>query len=91
MEKRNTLGSDVTGVVGATMSMRDDFRQVGELVWLCAQTMRQVTRAEMGSTVNCPFKAQVMQLEEASRQIEIIADRLPSRWDRDLAGRSETA
>lgn len=66
------------------MSMRDDFRQVGELVWLCAQTMRRLTRTEMGSTVDCPFKAQVLQLEDASRQIEIIADRLSARWDKEL-------
>lgn len=73
------------------MSMRDDYRQVGELVWLCAQTMRRMTRAEMGSTADCPFKAQVLQLEEASRQIEHIADRLPSRWDRDLRGQFDPA
>ncbi len=67
----------------AGMGLRSDYDRIGDLVLLCAQTMRKLSAEKRAQGIECPFKPSSFQLEALSREIKDIAANLPSDWDRE--------
>ena len=66
------------------MSIRTDYQRIGDLVLLCAQTMRMLSVDKRGHGIDCPFQPTTYQLEALSREIKLIADDLPADWDMEI-------
>ena len=67
----------------AGMGLRSDYDRIGDLVLLCAQTMRKLSAEKRAQGIECPFKPSSFQLEALSREIKNIAANLPPDWDRE--------
>ena len=63
------------------MGLRDDYERIGDLVLLCAQTMRKLSAEKRAQGIECPFKPSSFELEAVSREIKAIAANLPPNWD----------
>ncbi len=69
------------------MGLQSDYQRIGDLVLLCAQTMRMLSAEKRARGEECPFKPTTFRLEALSREIHAISANLPSDWDveRDLS------
>ena len=67
----------------AGMGLRSDYDRIGDLVLLCAQTMRKLSAEKRAQGIECPFKPSSFLLEALSREIKDIAANLPPDWDRE--------
>lgn len=63
------------------MGLRSDYQRIGDLVLLCAQTMRMLSAEKRARGEDCPFKPATFQLEALSREIKAISTNLPADWD----------
>lgn len=63
------------------MTQRTDYQRIGDLVLLCAQTMRRISAEKRRQGMDCPFRPAAHDLEELSHEIKTIAENLPAEWD----------
>lgn len=63
------------------MGLRRDYQRIGDLVLLCAETMKMLSAEKRAQGHACPFKPAANQLEQLSREIQDIAAILPADWD----------
>ena len=68
------------------MGLRNDYERIGDLVLLCARTMRLLSVEKRSQGIECPFKPSSFQLEALSREIKSIAANLPPDWDEEPCG-----
>ena len=63
------------------MGLRNDYERIGDLILLCARTMRMLSAEKRAQGAECPFKPSSFELEALSHEIKDIAANLPPDWD----------